>query len=848
MREAIAGRFVGSSVKRVEDRRLLTGHGRYVGDVSPDGVAHAAFLRSTLPHAHVRGIDTSRAEAMPGVLRVLTGADMVELTNPFLSFFFLDGLYTPLYWPLATDRVRMVGDPVAIVVAESRYLAEDAVELIEVDYEPLDPVATMDQAGDPASEPIWPGAGGNVLYEGTDTFGDVDEVFASADRVIREHFVSHRQSNQPMETRGSIAEIDRDAGELIFHSATQSSHVLKWTLAMVTGKQPVWRSIRDLAGQRDKLRRFGAAAKEFATANKAELDKGSANNAVMAKQLLKEPSRIVHLARSMLGLLAKDPSLIPEVQADDIGGAFGVKGAVGREDAALCAAALHLGRSVKWIEDRNEHLTIGGQARDESMDIEVAANDDGEILGFRVNLTIDQGAYPTFPFGAPLFSRVMKTMMPGTYRLKAFQLNTRIVASNKANYVAYRGPWSIETWTRERMLDVVARELGITPAEIRLRNMYGRAELPAKMITGPTLDVRMSARETLERALDVADLPAFEKQKEAARAEGRCLGIGFATFHEAAPGPPDFADTVLPGGGMLGAEPASTVLAADGTVRVLTQQMPHGQGHETTFAQVAADELGVPIESVEVVFGNTRVTPFGIMGTGGSRASSMLGGAVTYSSRDLRRQILDHASTLLEAAVDDLEITDGRVHVRGVPAVTVSLADVAAHAGDPLEGTHHFDGGEGGWSQATHVCWVEVDLDTGFVHIPRYVVVEDCGELINPAIVEGQVRGGVAQGIGAVLYEKAAYDDEAQFQAGTFMDYLIPTSMEIPEIEIHHVETPSDVEANYRGVGEGGMLGAPPAITNAIEDALAHLGVRITEQHLPPTRILELAGVIPPSF
>ncbi len=305
----------------------------------------------------------------------------------------------------------------------------------------------------------------------------------------------------------------------------------------------------------------------------------------------------------------------------------------------------------------------------------------------------------------------------------------------------------------------------------------------------------------------------------------------------------------MPGGsgGLLAGEPARSVLEADGTVSVYTQQMPHGQGHETTLAQVAADALGVPIEQVRVRYGDTSITPFGLSGTGGSRSAPMAGGAVTYSARALRDQVLDVAADLLEAPREDLMVDDGNVHVAGVPSISVTFADVAAaRPGEQLRSDFSFDGAEGGWAQATHVCWVEVDLETGRVHIDRYVAVEDCGELINPNVVDGQVSGGVVQGIGAVLYEKSFYDDQANFQAGTFMDYLLPTAAEVPEIEIHHVETPTDIEIKYRGVGEGGMIVAPAALTNAIEDALAHLGVRITEQHLPPARILELAGVITP--
>ena len=398
------------------------------------------------------------------------------------------------------------------------------------------------------------------------------------------------------------------------------------------------------------------------------------------------------------------------------------------------------------------------------------------------------------------------------------------------------------------------------------------------MITGPMLDVRMSARRTLDEALDHADYGGWAAQQKAARDAGRLLGLGFATFIEAAPGPPGFFDHIMPGFSSMTTEPAYMSLDADGSVSVFTQQVPHGQGHETTLAQVAADQLGVPIEQIKVRYGDTKVTPFGLMGTGGSRSAAMAGGVVTFAARELRDRILDIATELLEAAREDLTIEDGRVHVLGVPSISLGFEQVAAEAirragtgshgasdparpigpvpldgeairvlpldGEAIRVVREYDGGEGGWAQATHVCWVEVDLATGFVTIPRYLVVEDCGELINPAIVDGQIRGGVAQGIGAVLYEKVSYDENAQNQSGSFMDYLIPTAMEIPDIEIHHLETPSAIEANYRGVGEGGMIAAPAALTNAIENALAHLGVRITEQHLPPSRILELAGVL----
>jgi aerobic carbon-monoxide dehydrogenase large subunit len=580
----------------------------------------------------------------------------------------------------------------------------------------------------------------------------------------------------------------------------------------------------------------------------------------MLRQNIANPERTKAMNAAMVGLISRDPTTLPKTVTGDVGGAFGAKTALHREDIAVTAAALDLGRSVKWVEDRNEHLTVGSQAREESVDLAVAVRHDGTILGMRARLSIDSGAYPGFPYGgAMMCARLARTMFPGPYRLPALEFHTRILTSNKATYLPYRGPWEIETFVRERMLDVVARELGLSPAEIRRRNMVGAEELPTKMVTGPALDVRMSAKRVFETAMEVAGVDDWERARIEALADGRRLGLGFASYIEAAPGPPGYLDNVGPGfSAMVDCEPINAVLEADGSVTVHTQQVPHGQGHETTLAQLAADQLGVPMEVIRVDYGNTRTTPFGLVGTAGSRAATFASGAVLLATKTLRDRIVDLAADLLEAAPTDLVIEAGRIHVAGTPSIAVTLAEVAdaarrtggdargtAKGDEAIRVTEIFDGGAGGWSQATHVCFVEIDLETGQVKIPRYIVVEDCGEIINPAVVDGQIRGGVAQGIGGVLYEKSTYDDQGQFQAGTFMDYLIPTAMEIPEIEIHHVETPSDVFANYRGVGEGGAIGAPAALVNAIEDALSDLGVRITEQHLPPARILELAGVIP---
>jgi aerobic carbon-monoxide dehydrogenase large subunit len=863
MRESLAGRLVGARVRRVEDRRLLAGAGRYVDDVTVPDLLHAAFLRSPYPHAEIASIDVGAARALPGVHLVLTGEDLRRLTYPFFGALALPGLYNPTFYALATGKVRHVGDPVALVVADSRRLAEDACELIDVDYRPLPAVATAGQALDAGRALVWPKAKSNVMYRASERWGDVDAGFAAAERVVVETFTQHRHANQPMETRGLVAEVDPASGEMTIHASTQAVHALKWTVALLTHRRPLREVVRQMRAQPERTRAIFTGMRDYLKARPALVAATRQMLPEMLRQNLTNPERTKAMNGAFVALIGKAPGTVPAAVAGDVGGAFGSKTVVHREDVAVCAAAFELGRSVKWVEDRNEHLTAGGQARDETVEIAAAVRHDGTILALRARMTVDAGAYPGFPHPAALFARMVRTLLPGPYRVPALEFHTRVLATNKATYVAYRGPWAVETFVRERLLDVIAAELGLGRDEVRRRNLIAAEELPRPMVTGPMLDERMSARRTFETAMDVAGFAGWEEAKAQARKDGRRLGLGFATYVEPAPGPPDYMDHIAPGfTPMVNCEPIHAVLEHDGTVTIRTQQVPHGQGHETTLAQLAADELGVPLEAVRVAYGDTRSAPFGIIGTAGSRAATFASGATVLASRSLRERIVDVAADLLEAAPGDIVVEAGRAHVRGTPSIAVTLADVAAaclaggrprapgRRGDEARGdeairvSRIFDGGVGGWSQATHVCVVDVDLDTGLVRIPRYVVVEDCGQIINPAIVDGQIRGGVAQGIGAVLYEKSTYDADGQFQAGTFMDYLIPTAVEIPEIEIHHLETSSDVFANYRGVGEGGMIGAPAALCNAVEDALSDLGVRITEEHLPPARILELGGVV----
>jgi len=770
----VAERYTGASIKRSEDPRILTGTGQYVDDVKLPGMLHAAFVRSPLAHGRVLSVDVFAARELPGVVAVLTGADLEAMTIPGQDPLFAmmgGGGPMPEYSLLATDKVRFMGDPVAIVVAESRYLAEDGCELVEVDYDDLPPVASAVFALDAASPAVFANLGDNIIGpHKRNEFGDVAGTFAAADRVAEFRIDVHRHQNVPMEGRGCVASFDADSGFMTMYAATQSVHITKMGVAMRLGMEP------------DKVR----------------------------------------------------------VLAGDIGGSFGLKIGASREELATAAASRALGRPVKWVEDRSENLAASGQAREESFDVRAAVSNDGDLLGLDVKMLLDNGAYPVMGTMVP---GIMEMMLPGPYRLAALGFESTAVTTNKASYIAYRGPWASETFVRERVLDLLAKDLGLDPLEIRLRNVAPRTDPPVMMVTGRPL-VGVTSKESLERVAQIVDIPAFRRRQAEERARGRYLGIGLATFIEAAPGPRS------PEGpsGPMGMEFMRLMLTEDGVVTLFTGQMPHGQGHQTTLAQIAADEFGVPFEQVRVVVGDSAVVPFGL--TGGSRSATMTGGVALHGARQLKGKVLDFASHLIEVSARDLEIFDGKVQVRGDPASAIPVGEVARQAASGqfaddvdtnLEVEASFDGGEGGWSGGSHCAIVEVDIETGIVKVERYVAAEDCGALINPAVVEGQIRGGIAQGIGAVLLERSAYDQDGNYQSATFMDYLLPTACDIPRIEIAHLQTvPLDADVNFRGVGEGGMIVAPPTVVNAIEDALAPFGVRIYEQHLPPARILEL--------
>jgi len=778
-----AARLIGASVRRVEDRRFLTGEAAFVADLDPPGLLHAVFVRSPHASARVAGIELGAVRTAPGVRAAFGASDLAAVLDELKPIAF-DGLHAPAHTALAHDVVRYVGDPVAIVVATSRALAEDAAELVDIDYETQPPVIDMDRARTADSGLLWPELGTNVMHRQEHCVGVPDRALRGAVLVVRERFGQHRVANAPMECRGSIAHFDRTAETLHFTTGHQSPHDLRAQLAKV----------------------------------------------------LRMPLERVRVCSA------------------HIGGSFGQKSGLAREDAALAAASVMLDAPISWIETRTENLLAAGQAREERVAIEAGFDGEGRLVGLRVDLVLDLGAYPQVGYPANGYANLIRALLPAAYRVTDYSFRAELVATNKATYVPYRGPWEVETFVRERTFDIAARRLGIDRAEIRRRNLLTPSELTGGSCLG--VDLRgVNVAETLAVATALTREQGWSRLVAAARAAGRHVGTGLATYVEPAPVSPSLLRAMGVPAVARTRQEARIRIEPDGTVTIFTSQQPHGQGHETTLAQLAADTLSVPLDHVRVVWGDTDIAPYNLVGTGGSRAATLASGAVLEAASEMRRRLLDLGSTLLEIAPDDLELRDGAASPRDAPSRAVPLATLAAHAaarpgdasddGTPvLEARGVFLSEDGTWSQATHYCVVEFDAETGRVDILRYLVVEDCGPPINPAIVDGQIRGGVAQGVGAVFYEHAAYDETGQPRATSFADYLIPSAPEIPHVDIHHVHAPTDDPVPYRGVGEGGAIGSPAALVSAVEDAVGSFGVELTEQHLPPAVLLARCGLL----
>lgn len=767
--------LVGRSVPRVEDPRHLSGKAAYLDDVDERGARHLAFVRSPLAAARILSIDLSESVEVDGVLAVYTGAHFADL--PGFESTSTHPAFTPLRMPLlATDEVRYVGEPVAVVVAESRAAAEDGAELADVEYETLDPITSMAAALDPTSRPVNADTQSNVLLD-TRQWDDpqIDALLADAHTVVETTFSSGRLAASPMETRGCLAIVEHD--RLLVQVSTQVPHLVR-----------------------------GAVAQQIGV-----------------------------------------PESAVRVRVPDVGGGFGLKCSLGREEV-LTAVLAHLTQQpMKWIEDRQENVTAGFHAREQTYAIKAGFSADGVLTALDADIRCDVGAYSAYPFGYGIEPMQAASDMVGPYKVGAYRSRARALASNKPPMAPYRGVSRPQvTLALEATMERAARQLGMDPVALRVRNLIQPEDFPYTGATGLVYDPG-SYRESLEKCAEQVDFATWTDRQERARAAGRLTGLGFSCFNEhVGYGTAVFRKRTMPV--TISGETVRAALDPSGVVNVYVGTLAHGQGHQTTYAQIAADQIGVPLAHVKIIQGDTDLIPFG-WGTFASRSISVAGGAVRKAGVELHTRILQNAAHLLEADPADIEIVNGFAQVKGNPSTRLSLAEIAwtsyyrSAAFPPdvsreLEVIATFDP-PGTFSNATHCAEVEIDPGTGAVHIQRFVVVEDCGVMINPKIVDGQVLGGVAQGIGAALYEHIRYDENGQPTTSGFMDYLVPTATEIPPIEISHLETPSAfTETGAKGMGEGGVIGAPAAVLNAVNDALGHLGIEFTSVPITPAMVV----------
>jgi aerobic carbon-monoxide dehydrogenase large subunit len=771
-------RFVGRSVRRTEDPRLLTGRGRYTDDVDLPGTLELAFVRSPLPHARIVRIDAARALAVPGVERVLTIGDLDERGLGELPITSIQPGQRCVSYPLlARERVRFVGDPVAVVVAEDRYLAEDAAELVEVEYEPLEVVTDPVAALEPDAPRLYDDWADNVIVTLLNEKGDAARAIGAADVVVRERLRSHRYTSVPLETRAAVAYVE-PGGVLTVRLSSQAPHRARTNLAELLG----W------------------------------------------------------------------PEHRLRVLTPDVGGGFGLKDHAYAEEALAAVLAIQTGRPVKWVEDRREHFLGSVHAREQLHDVELAANSDGTIVALRDRIVADYGGRLERVGVGPLATTLVS--MPGPYRFQDYRVEGVAVATNKVPSGGYRGFGITQAaFVMERAMDRLARALELDPAELRRRNFVRPDEFPYSSASG--LEYDSGDYETaLDRALELVGYERWRARQAELREQGRYVGIGLCSYVELT----GFAPSTLLGligMNVGGYENVTVTMDPHGRVTVATGMMSTGQGHQTTLGQLCADALGVPLEDIVVVQGDTARTPYAATGSIGSRGATVGGPAVLLAGGRLKAKLGQIGAHMLEAHPDDVEVSEGRVFVRGSSDRAIPVAKVAeaAHlAHDLPEGVtpglaeqEAYDPLNLAFAFATHATVVEVDIETGRLTFHEYAVVHDCGTVINPMIVEGQMVGGVAQGIGGTLLEELVYTDEGQLATTSFMDYMIPTAVEIPDVALDHTETPSPhVPGGMKGAGEGGAIAPPAAVANAVEDALHPLGVSITETPLTPAKLWQL--------
>jgi carbon-monoxide dehydrogenase large subunit len=762
---------IGVAQRRREDPRFVTGRGRYIDDLSLPGMLHAAFVRSPHPHARIRRIDPTSALAVPGVVAVATGRDLAQWTRPLTVG--TQGVLPMTMTALPVDKVRFVGDPVAVVVATDRYAAEDAAARVMVEYEPLPAVADFAAAVVPGAPPVDDDLPTNLICDQSFEYGDPAAAFAAADTTVEAEFHQHRQTHAPLETRGCIAAWDLGRQHLTLYESGQVPHPL----------------------------RTGLAAR--------------------------------------LGLSENQVRVV----MPDVGGGFGQKIPLWREQLSVCALSRRLGQPIKWIEDRRENLTAACMAREESVKVRAAVGGDGKVLALEALITSDFGAYAFYP--GNYMMRVVGMLLPGPYDIRHYRYRIRVAVTNKCPAGPMRAPMAITTWVTEGTMDAVARRLGLDPVAVRRANLIPD-EQPYRSVTGELYEA-LSSRAAMKRALERIRYEAFRAEQPAARAQGRLTGIGVANVVESTTyGSAFYRSAGIPGSGH---ETAVVQIEPSGAVRASVGIMNNGQGYETTIAQTVAAGLGVSPEVVAVRLGDTDVAPYG-MGTRGARGAVAGAGTAYLTARALRDKVLAIAGHLLEASPDDLRIADGRVTVTGAPDRGLTLGEVARTAYlnplalprgmEPgLTLTKAYDPPPMTYSNATHACVVEIDPDTGAPRILRYVVVEDAGTLINPMVVDGQILGATAMALSGTLLEQVVYAPDGQNLTGTFMDYALATASDVPAIEIEHIQTPNPrTPLGLKGMAEGGVMGAIAAVAGAVQDALVHRGV--TADHLPlsPARIL----------
>lgn len=769
-----AGTWIGRALSRREDGRLVRGEGRYVADISPPGVLELAFVRSPHAHARILGVDTEAARSAPGVVAVLTFDDLGDSAGPVPPHLW-DAPPTRLaqevrprvkpadQWLLAKDLVRWAGEAVAVVVAETRYQAADAAELVAVDYDPLPAVVSVEDAARPGAQLVHEEWGDNVGVDIHVRKGDVEAGLAAAVHVVRERFTSQRLTGVPMETRGVVAQPDRLRDELTVWCSTQLAHSVREGICRVLGLAP--RQVR--------------------------------------------------------------------VIAPDVGGGFGIKGVLYPEELLVAAVAQRLGRPVRWIEDRMEHFQAAIHARDQVHDIELGVDADGRITAVRDAFLVDGGAYNSLGLVIP-YNTIAH--LCGAYRVPALDAHACLLATHKVPAAPYRGAGRPEAvFAMERALERAARALGLDPVELRLRNLVAPEEMP--------YDTGLLYRDGEPLVLDSGDHPAMLRRAvelvqpdlDRERERGGLVGLGVAGYAE--------------GTGIGPFEGASVEVALDGSVTVGVGSASQGQGHETAFTQVCLEHLPVAPDAVRVVGGDSAAVAHG-WGTVASRSAVAAGSALATAAGRVREKAIRAAAAMLEAAEDDLRMEDGEISVAGSPQRSVSLAAVARalRPGVPrpldlepgLEAVDYFEPQTVTWAGGAHAAVVRIDPETGEVEVSRYAIVHDCGRMINPTIVEGQIHGGVAQGLGAALLEELVYDEDGRLLTTSLLDYLLPTTTDMPPLAVDHVERPSPLNPlGVKGLGEGGAIPPPAAIANAVEDALGG-GVVLRRTPVTPSSVLAL--------